>query len=68
MSGDCVSTMICIRDTVDAGGTYGNRKPRAEVCWDGILEGTLPSVGDCVILQTQGESSVLAVEKATGCP
>jgi hypothetical protein len=58
---------VCIRDATDAGSTYGDRNDRDSLCWDGFLEGMRPKVGDCVVLQAQGESATLKVEAATGC-
>ena len=36
-------------------------------CSSGILDGFIPKVGDCVTLQTQGESSMLKITSARGC-
>ena len=58
---------MCLRDTTDAGSTYGDKQPRDSICWDGVLEGVVPTIGACVVLQAQGESSVLRVEPAQGC-
>ena len=33
----------------------------------GEVEGVVPTIGACVVLQAQGESSVLRVESAEGC-
>lgn len=60
-------TDVCIRDTTDAGSSGGALEPKAMVCWDGELEGDRPEVGDCVILQTQGETDYLRVERADNC-
>ena len=58
---------LCLANTVDAGSTYGERKGHANVCWDGQLEGVVPRAGDCVVMQTEGETSYLRVETAQGC-
>ena len=58
---------VCLRDTTDAGSTYGSNRDRDSICWDGVLEGVEPTIGACVVLQAQGESSVLRVESAEGC-
>lgn len=57
---------VCIKNTTDAGGNYGDRKNLPSVCWHGLLEGVSPAVGDCVILQVEGETSYLRVETAEG--
>jgi hypothetical protein len=36
-------------------------------CSSGILDGDMPKVGDCVTLQTQGESAMLKITSARGC-
>ena len=61
------TTEVCLRNTMDAGSTYGNKQDRDASCWDGVLEGVKPTIGACVVLQAQGESSVLRVESAKGC-
>lgn len=60
-------TEVCLRDTTDAGSTYGDKRDRDSICWDGFVEGIEPTIGACVVLQSQGESSVLRVESAEGC-
>ena len=61
------TTEVCLRDTTDAGSTYGDKRDRDSICWDGFVEGIEPTIGACVVLQSQGESSVLRVESAEGC-
>jgi hypothetical protein len=60
-------TEVCIKNATDAGSTYGNRDAEAAECWQGALEGVSASIGDCVVLQTEGETSYLRVETAEGC-
>jgi hypothetical protein len=60
-------TQICLKNTVDAGSTYGDKSPRAEVCATGIVQGPVPQPGDCIILRTQGESSDLTVTPGKAC-
>jgi hypothetical protein len=60
-------TEVCLRDTTDAGSTYGDKRDRESICWDGSLEGVKPEIGACVVLQSQGESGILRVESAEGC-
>jgi hypothetical protein len=60
-------TRVCLRDITDAGSTYGNREPREADCRAGMLEGTRPSPGDCVVVQVQGEASYLRVTSSRGC-
>lgn len=60
-------TEVCIRDTTDAGSSGGALEDRELVCWDGALEGVGAAVGECVVLQTEGETDYLRVEKADGC-
>ena len=61
------TTEVCLRDAKDAGSTYGDKRDRDSLCWSGVLEGSEPTIGSCVALQAQGESSVLGVEPADGC-
>ena len=59
-------TKICISDAVDPDDPdRDDFEPRE--CRDGFLEGEVPTEGDCVVLQTQGESSMLEVTRASGC-
>lgn len=60
-------TKVCLRDTVDAGSTYGTREPQDSVCAAGQLEGIQASVGLCVVMQTEGETNHLRLEQAEGC-
>ncbi len=45
------TSKLCLANTVDAGSTYGDRKGHRNVCWDGQLEGIVPHIGDCVVMQ-----------------
>jgi len=58
---------ICVSGPTDAGSTYGDDTFDDPECWSGVVDDELPSVGDCVTLQVQGESSRLEVEPASGC-
>ena len=58
---------VCLRDVVDAGSTYGNTDDRSSICWSGELEGSEPTIGVCVVLQSEGEASYLRVERSEGC-
>ena len=61
------STEICLSGVSDAGSTYGNKSPRERECWDGIAVGTEPRIGQCVVLEIQGEGAELKVARASGC-
>jgi hypothetical protein len=65
------ATQVClVRAIKAAGSTYGKLLKDGRICMNGfpIPAGVeLPRVGDCVILQNQGESSELKIERATGC-
>ena len=58
---------VCLGDVVDAGSTYGNTDDRSSLCWSGELEGSEPTIGACVVLQSEGEASYLRVERSEGC-
>jgi len=58
---------VCVVNPVDAGSTYGDREFDSTECWSGDVSDGLPNLGDCVVLQTQGESSVLKVTPARAC-
>jgi hypothetical protein len=58
---------LCLANTVDAGSTYGARKGHQKVCWSGNLEGIVPRVGDCVVMQVEAETSYLRVTGGEGC-
>lgn len=58
---------ICLAGPTDAGSTYGDGTFDDPECWSGLVDNELPSVGDCVTLQIQGESSMLEVEPASDC-
>lgn len=58
---------VCVSNPIDAGSTYGDRTYSAVECWQGLVERREPHVGDCVVLQSQGESSELVVHDASGC-
>lgn len=60
-------TQICIKDTTDAGSTFGNFGSQPLICWSGSSEGDDASIGDCVILQIAAESDYLRVEHTDGC-
>jgi hypothetical protein len=51
----------------DAGSTYGDKSPRERMCISGVHSGIRPQIGECVIIETEGESSKLQVEQASGC-
>lgn len=58
---------VCLNNAVKAAmSTYGRAPNRGGVCKDGILvPAASPRIGDCVVLQTQGEGSTLG-RAATG--
>ncbi len=58
---------VCLSSTVDAGSSYGDKSPSSGECLAGIPEGSVPEPGDCIVLQIQGESSMLGIEPADGC-
>jgi hypothetical protein len=64
-------TQVClVRAIKAAGSTYGNPLKDGRICMNGFPRPAgveLPKVGDCVILQNQGESSELKIEGATDC-
>jgi hypothetical protein len=64
---DGASTEVCIRNTTDAGSTYGDPKDRPLECLEGLLEGITPTVGSCVVLQVEGEASYLRAARADRC-
>ena len=57
---------ICLADPIDAGSTYGNRVGGEPECWSGILADPKPQAGECVIIESRGESAVIGVESAHG--
>ena len=61
------TTEVCVKNATDAGSNYGDKRDRPSACWAGTLEGVRPTIGDCVVLQTEGETSYLRVETANGC-
>jgi len=64
------SREVCVDHVTDAGTNYGKHpdEPWASPqCWSGQLEGFIPAVGQCVILQAEGESDLLTVEHGEGC-
>ena len=61
------TTEVCLRDTTDAGSSYGDKRERDLICWSGALEVVEPTIGSCVVLQAQGEPRVLCVEPADEC-
>lgn len=74
MKGEVVSvepvedhTEICLAHPVDAGSTYGDRSYAELECRNGIIAGVAPEVGECVIIESQGESSVIEVESGRLC-
>lgn len=58
---------VCLSSTVDAGSSYGDKSPSSGECLAGIPEGSVPEPGDCIVLQIQGESSMLGITPADGC-
>lgn len=58
---------VCLLNTVDAGSTYGDKSPSRGECLAGVPDGSIPKPRDCVVLQIQGESSMLWIEPADGC-
>ena len=64
---DGTPAQICIKDTTDAGSTFGNFGSQHLLCWSGNFEGDGASIGDCVILQIAAEPEYLRVEQADGC-
>jgi hypothetical protein len=63
----CPSSRCAFLHPEMRGSTYGSGEARSQDCRDGVLEGDRPSIGDCVVLQTQGESSILRIESSDGC-
>ena len=65
------ATQVClVRAVKAAGSTYGKPLKDGRICMNGFPQPTgveLPKVGDCVILQNQGEGSELKIERATDC-
>ena len=61
---------VCLEGAVKAAGsTYGKSPSDGRICMDGIAEPpALPNIGDCVVLQHQGEGSVMKIEQADECP
>lgn len=63
---------ICLVGAVKAkGSTYGEPPAGGQICMSGVPEPEaveIPNVGECVILQNQGEGSSLKIERATDCP
>ncbi|MDQ1391870.1 MAG: hypothetical protein QOF30_847 [Acidimicrobiaceae bacterium] len=65
------ATQVClVRAIKAAGSTYGKSPGNGRICMFGVPTPAgieLPKVGDCVILENQGESSELKIERATNC-
>jgi hypothetical protein len=66
---DSKSAEVCLERAVKAAGsTYGTSPSNGRICMDGIAEPpALPNIGDCVVLQQQGEGSVMKIEPADEC-
>lgn len=60
---------VCLERAIKAAGsTYGKPPADGRICLDGIADSpALPVVGECVILQVQGEGSALRIEPGTAC-
>lgn len=59
-------TEVCISGAVDP-DDLDREDFESRECRDGFIEGEVPAEGDCVVLQTQGESSMLEVTRVSGC-
>lgn len=58
---------LCIDHSPESVPNEGSSTSDAIRCYFGMIEGVTPSVGQCILLETVGESSILTVSTSEAC-